>query len=164
MLTGVETAGLVLASLPLAISAFEHYKDGCEPLVDWWEFEAVYKRLVQEIDLLRTFLGQFLEKLLSPIVDTDEELQSLLTSPSGDAWRSPNLDGNLQIKLSDSYTIFNNKIEAMNEDMQRLKEKMGVDRADVSSLYLPYFSHSLINALWICMVEICSNICIWPVM
>ncbi len=133
MLTGVETAGLVLASLPLAISAFEHYKDGCEPLIDWWEFEAVYKRLVQEIDLLRTFLRQFLEKLLSSIVDTDDELQSLLKSPSGNAWKSSELDRNLRIKLSDSYKIFINKIEAMNEDMQRLKEKMGVDKADVSS-------------------------------
>jgi len=133
MLTGVETAGLVLASLPLGISAFEHYKDGCEPLIDWWEFEAVYKRLVQEIDLLRTFLRQFLEKLLSSIVDTDDELQSLLKSPSGNAWKSSELDRNLRIKLSDSYKIFINKIEAMNEDMQRLKEKMGVDKADVSS-------------------------------
>lgn len=30
MLTGVETAGLVLAVLPLFISAFEHYNDGKE--------------------------------------------------------------------------------------------------------------------------------------
>ncbi len=133
MVTGVETAGLVLASLPLAISAFEYYKNGCQPLIDWWKFEAVYKRLVQEIDLLRTFLRQFLEKLLSPIVDTDEELQSLLKNPSGDAWKSLELDRNLRIKLSDSYPNFINKIEAMNKDMQRLKEKMGVDEADVSS-------------------------------
>lgn len=42
MLTGVETAGLVLASFPLLISALEHYREGFESLKEWWKFRTEF--------------------------------------------------------------------------------------------------------------------------
>lgn len=39
MLSGVETAGIILAVLPLFISAFEHYNDSLEPLKAFWDID-----------------------------------------------------------------------------------------------------------------------------
>jgi hypothetical protein len=77
MVTGVETAGLILGSIPLIISALEHYAEGIETIGKWWR----YKR---ELASLKRILGaeydrflNTLEELLAGIVP-DATLAELL--------------------------------------------------------------------------------------
>jgi hypothetical protein len=60
MLTGVETTGLVLAALPLFISAFEHYNDGLEPIKAFWDIDRLLpiqiRRLVSALALIEGYL------------------------------------------------------------------------------------------------------------
>ena len=49
MITGVETAGLVLAIFPLLVSALEHYQEGFERLSDWWKFRTEFLGLMHAI-------------------------------------------------------------------------------------------------------------------
>lgn len=59
MLSGVETAGLVLATLPLIINFLEHYNEGLKPLKDFVNYRAKIERLAsnlltQKLDFIHT--------------------------------------------------------------------------------------------------------------
>ncbi|KAG8528974.1 uncharacterized protein KY384_006663 [Bacidia gigantensis] len=126
MITGVETAGLVLAAFPLLISALEHYREGFEPLADWWKFRTEFVAFIHVIDRQSLLFSENLEELLSPIISSEGEMGALLQNPLGPAWRDPRLESNLEDRLPKSYESYRNTIEDMNSCMAKLQEKLGI--------------------------------------
>ncbi|TVY82094.1 hypothetical protein LSUE1_G006698, partial [Lachnellula suecica] len=126
MVTGVETAGLILGSLPLIISALEHYAEGIGTIQKWWR----YKR---ELASLKRILGaehdrflNTLEELLAGIVP-DAILADLLGSPGGVAWGDSDLNLKLKARLRNSYLSYLNTINDLNEVVSVLKAKLELD-------------------------------------
>lgn len=126
MITGVETAGLVLASFPLLISALEHYREGFEPLADWWKFRTEFVAFIHVIDRQWLLFSENLEELLSPIITSEAEMGALLQDPIGAAWRCPELEAKLRERLPKSYPSYRDTIDDMKGSMDVLQKKLGL--------------------------------------
>src|SRR4051794_4057127 len=67
-MSGFEVAGVVLGSLPLVISALEHYRDGLRSIQRWRKYERELQSLVRNLETERAKLQNVCEKLLVGLV------------------------------------------------------------------------------------------------
>ncbi|KAH0551799.1 hypothetical protein GP486_006982 [Trichoglossum hirsutum] len=102
MVTGVETAGIVLGSLPLLISALEHYEDIVRPTKEFFTWRKHRRKLVQELYTLRAFYDQAISLLLKPIADT-EDLATMVEDPLSDLWNAGPIADKLRDMLGPAY-------------------------------------------------------------
>ena len=124
MITGVETAGLVLAAFPLLISALEHYRKGFEPLTGWWNFRTEFLSFQNAIIRQKVRFDENLEELLSSIIPSEAEMGALLQDPLGAAWRCPELEAKLKKRLPSSYQSYWDTIQEMQGSMDVLQDKL----------------------------------------
>ena len=126
MITGVETAGLVLAIFPLLVSALEHYQEGFEKLNDWWKFRTEFLGFIHSVGRQAILFDENLEELLSPIITSDAEMDALLRDPTGPSWRRAELEEKLKARLPKSYESYTTTITDMRETMDALQKKLGI--------------------------------------
>ncbi|CZR60528.1 uncharacterized protein PAC_10424 [Phialocephala subalpina] len=119
MLTGVETAGLVLAVLPLLISALEHYKEGLEPVKLFLDFHNQLPSQIHRLTYQHVQLELTLRLLLSDIVE-GEDLADMIARPLGSTWKGPKVQGMLKGRLRESYKVYERTVA-------RMQELMGAD-------------------------------------
>ena len=128
MLTGIETAGLVLAAFPLFLNALDHYRTGLGVL-------KFTKQKDRDIDVLRrrvytehVRLSKLLEMLFEP---TGVEIGNVVKWDSTKMTGS-RLDALLEKRLSGAYPVFvelmNSMAICMNELVRRF-EKVRLDIA-----------------------------------
>ena len=129
MATGIDIIGLVLASVPLAISAIEHYKEGIDVIRDYSQYRSKLKslqtRLRLQEELYRNTLRSLLSSELSP-----EEAQSLFPEPGEPRsclWGTTKIEEKLQKKLKGKYGMFMDVVKDMNKTMGELLEKLDID-------------------------------------
>lgn len=125
MIPAVETAGLVLAIFPLLVSALEHYEEGFDRLSDWWKFWTEFLGLVHAIGRQAVHFDENLEKLLSPIISSNAEIDTLLRDPTGLFWGRAELEEKLRSRLPKSYASYRNTIDDMKATMDVLQKKVG---------------------------------------
>jgi hypothetical protein len=136
MLTGVETAGIVLATFPLVISALEHYRKGLEPFAIWARYYRELKDLRRLLELEEAKLLNTCERLLEPIVST-EHLALLMAEPGGDRWKEKELQSRLRRLLATAYQSFLDAFEDINEAMTELNAKLDLDlKGKVAYIFL----------------------------
>ena len=128
MLTGIETAGLVLAAFPLFLNALDHYRTGLGVL-------KFTKQKDRDIDVLRrrvytehVRLSKLLEMLFEPMgVEIGNVVKWDSTKMTGSR-----LDALLEKRLSGAYPVFvelmNSMAICMNELVRR-SEKVRLDIA-----------------------------------
>ena len=63
-MAGVELIGVILASIPLVISAIEHYRDGLDPLTDYFRYDCTLKSFRTQLRLQQHFFQGTLKLLL----------------------------------------------------------------------------------------------------
>src|SRR5438477_525694 len=115
-MSGFEVAGAVLGSLPLIISALEHYSDGVR-LKIWrtiraqlmWlqvsaiknmqKYEAVFEYLHASFVTSLAIYRNSCEELLSPLALPDSKLYDLLEKTDGGSWEDPELNTSLRNRL-----------------------------------------------------------------
>ena len=132
MITGVETAGLVLAAFPLLVSALEHYHEGFESLSDWWKFRTEFLAFIHVIGRQAILFDENLEELLSPIITSDAEMNVLLCDPTGPSWRDTKLEQKLKDRLPKSYESYRNTIDDMMVTMGALQKKLGIQNGKLA--------------------------------
>lgn len=126
MLSGVEIAGLVLASLPLVIAALEHYSDGMGTLERWWRYKREVARLVRLLVAEQVLFLGTCEKLLYAVV-TPAELELLIELPGGTQWKDPSLDESLRRHLGRAYGSYMACVEDMNAALNDLQAMLKLD-------------------------------------
>ena len=131
MVTGIETAGLVLALFPLIISILEQYKEGFETIQEWWNFRTEFLHFIRAIGRQSILFSENLEELLAPMVTSDAEMDALLTTPLGDRWRDPELEERLKDRLPKSYELYLHTIDEVLEVMEKIKARLGIKRGQV---------------------------------
>ena len=142
MITGIETAGLVLAVLPLLITGLEDYQKGLVPMKDWLRYRSVVKSLIRSLKMEQIRLRDTCEKLLSNIVP-DEEIADLIASPGGPDWCNDHIEETLKDRLRESFVVYMDTIEDMKDLLSKLKVKLGLDYEDkvfVHSRQFPRYS------------------------
>lgn len=128
MVTGVETAGLVLAALPIIFRAFEGYKKGCEPLREWRHLPRVLRAVIQRFEVLQLFLQDHIRKLLSPLLNGKDEIEALCQDLNSPKWKSPSLDKALHRHLGNArFEKYFETITNTYESMRRVLEILDVN-------------------------------------
>jgi hypothetical protein len=85
MLTGIEIAGVILATVPLIISGLEAYEQGFQPIKQWTRSRGEFATFLNSLVRQKIFFRQNIEELLSPIISSEYEMSLLLDNPGGDA-------------------------------------------------------------------------------
>lgn len=130
-MAGIETAGIVLAAFPLLISGLEHWREGFEPLQEWWRFESDFSNFIEEIGTQQTRFDMNLEKLLEPFVTSDAQMNALLDQRSITAWEDATLTAKIQTRLGGSYEWYKAICTKMNGTIGSLQEKLGIENGEV---------------------------------
>ena len=67
-MSGFEVAGVVLGSLPLIISALEHYAEGIATAKRFWRYKTELRSLILQVNTERGIFINTLEQLLTGIM------------------------------------------------------------------------------------------------
>jgi hypothetical protein len=133
-MSGVEIAGLILGGFPLIISTLEHYRDGFEPLQEWWKFESEFGNFIEELGTQQARFDMSLEKLLAPFVTSDAQMNTLLSERSPEAWHDPQLKKELRGRLGSSYDWYVAICRKMSTTLDSLEERLGIVDGQVRAL------------------------------
>ena len=125
MLTGVEVAGLVLGSIPLLVSALEHYAEGVSTIEKWWRFERELSTIKRLLTAEQVVFQGTCERLLDGLVPPSE-LDDLIDNAGGSKWNK-DLDTGLRKRLGRSYSSFNDCVEDMYRVINELKSRLDLD-------------------------------------
>jgi hypothetical protein len=107
-MSGVEVAGLVLALLPVFISAAEHYRDGLglvKRAIRRKDFIIQYK---DELTLQRTFLALYIKAVIGKTALSPKMQLELVNNPNGTSWQNPEVVNELKKSLGDAHLSFVN--------------------------------------------------------
>ena len=115
-MSGIEVAGLVLAVIPLFISAAEHYRDGLDAVDRLWQKERVLQHYLEELETQQSYLIMGLQRLLAD-VDLDYMTKESLigdmsidftdsTLACNEVWEQPQIRRKLEQKFRDGYKPF----------------------------------------------------------
>ena len=98
MVTGIETAGLVLGAFPLAIEAIKMYCDGVHTVKDMVKYQEILSMFEYEIAVEDFFFRQTLKSLLEESLPKSD-IERLMNDPGGELWKSANIHAGLQVLL-----------------------------------------------------------------
>lgn len=126
-MVGVE---LILAALPLAISALEHYSDGLDPAKDCFRYNSTLKsvrtRLRIQQDLFEGTMRRLLIRELSP-----NQAQGLFSDAGQNVdtalWRTIGVDEKLRKRLGSKYGNFMDVVSEMESIMRRLLDGLDIE-------------------------------------
>jgi hypothetical protein len=125
-MSGVEAAGFVLAAIPLVISFMEHYADGVRTINRWRKYDRELKSLCRRLRSEEELFRNTCELLLRDIVDSEQQLETLVLNPAGLEWSDPALESRLQSKLSRSYVVYMEVVEDMKDAVNGIKDRIGI--------------------------------------
>ena len=152
MVTGVETAGLVLAAFPILVDGLSHWVKGVETIRRWQmirrELDSYALRLqTQSVTYLDT-----LEQLLVGIVQSNEEMTAMLTEPGGASWQNQEYDRVLQLRLDRSYAPFLATLTHMKLALNDIMKKFGIEKSGNVSRGVSsgkgYKAHEFFQIVW----------------
>lgn len=129
MLTGVETAGIVLAVLPLFISAFEHYNNGLDPIKAFWDIDRLLPIQIRRLRNQHVHFEQTLRILLAQIVNADE-VEDMIAAPNSDIWKTPEMQERLEQLLQESYNAYQDTIIHIEEIMKKIAKDFKIDHSE----------------------------------
>lgn len=126
MATGIEILGLVLAVLPLVISALEHYEEGVSTIEKFFrykrEIRSIIEALATENAMFKNSCEQLLSDFLGPV-----ELAEMLQNPRGDTWSQPHIATELRARLDRSYDIYMIHVSNMDSAIKTLITRLDLD-------------------------------------
>ncbi|KAI5797812.1 hypothetical protein EDC01DRAFT_40144 [Geopyxis carbonaria] len=121
MVTGVETAGLVLAAFPLVVKGLVAYADGCQKLTDMQHHSRLLQQFSVELDTEHAKFVNTCQNLLQHFV-SPAELSELL-KPGSEKWRSPTLQTSLESNLRKySAQQFVLSVKCIDDSLQELRK------------------------------------------
>ncbi|KAF2822061.1 hypothetical protein CC86DRAFT_95126 [Ophiobolus disseminans] len=123
-MSGLEVAGVVLGSLPLVISALEHYTNGIHTAKRYWRYKSELRSLILQIDTERGIFINTLEQLLSGLVRI-EHMTEFLSNPGGEVWQD--VDVQLKTRLRSAYEVYFGNVSGMARSLKRIREKLALD-------------------------------------
>jgi hypothetical protein len=125
-MSGLEIAGVVLGTLPLIISALEHYVAGVNTAKRFWRYKSELRSLILQIDTQGGIFLNTLEQLLGGVVRI-ENMDDFLSNPGGDAWQDASVDLKLRDRLRGAYKVYLDNVSGMRKSMERIMRKLALD-------------------------------------
>lgn len=128
-MSGFEVAGVVLAVLPLFISALEHYENGLDPIRAFLEFDSELPNQIRKLRDQHIIYNLTMRDLLKPIVDS-EDIEEMISNPGGAAWKDSGMQKMLEERLGESYQAYLDTIKRMEEIMKTIAKDLKIDQSD----------------------------------
>ncbi|EPE33047.1 hypothetical protein GLAREA_06059 [Glarea lozoyensis ATCC 20868] len=129
-MSGIEVVGLILGSLPLLISAGEHYREGFEPLKKWNRFRTDFIGFIDRLDIERQLYHQMLQRLLLSTGVPPYQLRLFMDSEFA-GWREPTLLKDLGLRLGPILPAFLSTIHTMNGLIMKLHSLLSLKNGKV---------------------------------
>ena len=126
MVTGVETAGVILGAIPLLIAALEHYPDMIRPTREFIRWRVHKRRLLQELYNLQASFHQAMDILLQPLTAPDE-LTAMIEDPRSELWISGPIAEDLRDALGPTYTPLLMTIQDIDEILTSIVEHLNIE-------------------------------------
>ena len=124
-MSGFEIAGIVLGAFPLAISALRYYQTDIAPLLGIWRNVCrEHKKCESDLRFHHLRYRGTLKQLLLPLVVDDETIEHLLGNPVGESWKAPEVAEALKQRLQDSYELYFDTIQDMQQTMRKLNQRL----------------------------------------
>ena len=122
-MSGLELTGIVLGSIPLIISALEHYQIGLGKFLIWKNYTNVLANLELDLETEYLVLKNTCESLLDGMVPSIER-EAMVSNPFGEEWRSQTIKDQLYWKLDVSVGVFEKNVQQMKMAIERLQRKL----------------------------------------
>lgn len=97
-MSGFEVVGVVLGTIPLLISALEHYRHGASSIRIWRRYDRELKSLITDLENENIRLQDVSEKLLTGIVP-DSKIDDMVNDPFGPSWHEDNVRKKIEARL-----------------------------------------------------------------
>lgn len=135
MVTGVETAGLVLGSIPIILAGLEFYGKGIKVSQRYLKFQFACKNLGQVLRTEETMCRNSLQNLLIGVVQ-EKNMEAFLNDPRGEKWKEPKFEKKLKDRLGPTYDSYIGTINEMKEITNTFLTKLELDESGkVCSLF-----------------------------
>ncbi|KAI1502965.1 hypothetical protein F5X99DRAFT_407522 [Biscogniauxia marginata] len=131
-MSGIEVAGLVLGGFPILLNCLDYYREGFEPLEEWWNFRTQFLAFVDDIRHQMMRYNENMIRLLDPIVTDNESLAKLVEDPTDPRWKDGSLDGPLEQRLFSELDRFLRIIDRMHEVVVGLENLLQIKDGQVS--------------------------------
>ncbi|KAK1983526.1 hypothetical protein LZ30DRAFT_821649 [Colletotrichum cereale] len=121
-MSGFEVAGVVLGSIPLIISALEHYQQGKQVISIWRNYDQERRSLIRNLKTERVRLQNVWERLLIGLVPSNQ-IERMISEPFGPSWHEEYVQRKIKDRLWTSSAVFEEimgDMEAAIRDMMRL--------------------------------------------
>ncbi|KAF4817786.1 hypothetical protein CGCSCA5_v005441 [Colletotrichum siamense] len=122
-MSGFEVAGVVLGTIPLLISALEHYKEGISTIRAWRNYDRELRSLIRNLQTERVRFQDVCEKLLVGLV-SQCQIESMVDDPFGPAWQEEKVRAKIEARLWRSFSNFEDIIKDMEEATKEMKTKL----------------------------------------
>lgn len=123
-MSGFEVVGVVLGTLPLAISALEHYRDGLRVIQRWRRYERELQSLIRNLETERAKLQNVCEMLLTGLV-SHSRIEAMVDDPLGSLWLEEGILKKVRVRLWRSWDVFEKNLQDMNIAIGRLVDALG---------------------------------------
>lgn len=128
-MSGIEVVGVVLGSIPLIISALEHYHDGVWTIQRWRRYKRERQSLVRSLNTERVKMHNICEKLLVGLVSLSQ-VQAMIQSPFGPLWQEEAVKRKVRARLGGSIDVFESNVEEMEDAMLEMMQRLGLEQGD----------------------------------
>lgn len=125
MVTGVETAGLVLAAIPLMIEGLRCYIHGCETIKRYWKLRELLESYLTKLMGFQYVLHDTITELFlqADLLDMGA-LEEFLKSPTDEPWKRPENEVQLRLHLGVKYETYTKTIEGIKRLMSEISERL----------------------------------------
>ncbi|KAI0414938.1 hypothetical protein F5X98DRAFT_347824 [Xylaria grammica] len=124
-MSGFEVVGVVLGSIPLLISALEHYERGIKTIQIVRRRAKVMHSLAIALSTEQTILRNTCETLLGGIIDPGD-MGPLLADPFGPLWKDPYTEAIVERRLDHTLKDFKALVYSMKEAVEEIRSKLGL--------------------------------------
>lgn len=146
VMSGVEVAGIVLAVLPLFISAAEHYKGGIGIVKKAMKKELFAAQYKDELTQQKALLVMYIKGVIGRTNISPQTQLALINDPMGEFWKVPQVIKQISAELDEAYEPF---LNAVSRICKVLSGQINVDSgsqssdSDIVSLLSDSLKHSL---------------------
>jgi hypothetical protein len=125
-MSGFEAAGIILAVLPLCISAIEDYNRGLEPLKAFMQWNNQLPTLIRALRAQHVHYEMNLKAILMPVT-SEEEVSALMSDGYGEMWNGE-IGKRLEDRLDLAYKSYQSTVEDCQRIMGSIAKGLDVDR------------------------------------
>lgn len=124
-MSGFEIAGAVLGSWPIVVGTINLIIDAVE---GWKDTERDLESLYQKVNGQKLFFTQHLRDLLESLELSELEIEDLLSNPTDENWRQPNLLDQLKKRLGSHCNPYLSAVRDILLSVQRLTKTLSFDK------------------------------------